>query len=102
MDIFERLIPNEFAVRDFSFDLAQSTCDHLELVSRENSGGSESRSVGDGPSDSVLIKPPIERHRFALALRDLGCRRGKSFGSHDDIIGSSFPNCGYRNVLGVG
>src|SRR6476661_8250892 len=47
MHIFERLIPNEFAVRDFSFDLAQSARDHLELVSRENSGGSESGGMRD-------------------------------------------------------
>src|SRR5207248_10479230 len=73
------------AVRDFSFDLAQSARDHLELVSRENSGGSESGGMRDGSGNIVSIKPSIERNRFAITLSDLGRRGRKSFGSHDRV-----------------
>ena len=73
MHIFQRLVPDESALGDFAFNLAQPTCDHLKLVSCENS--SSGQGVGDGPGNIVSIKPPSERDRFAVALRYLARRR---------------------------
>src|SRR5207245_2118797 len=70
------------AGRDFVFDLAQAASDHLELVSREDPCGGKSRGVGNGSGNVVAVKPPIERDRFAVALRDLGRGGGKALRSH--------------------
>ena len=48
MHIFQRLVPDESALGDFAFNLAQPSRDHLELVSCENSSCGEGGGMRDG------------------------------------------------------
>jgi hypothetical protein len=83
--VLERLVPLKFSVFDLDLNFAQSFVDFLPLLRGEDSGMRERGSMGDGAGDIMSIKPPIERNRLAVTLRDLCCRVAKSTSPHNQL-----------------
>lgn len=73
VDVFERAVLFELARLDFLLDCTQRVLNFAALSGRYDSRARERSGVSDRPCDFILIKPPIERDKFAVALRDFCC-----------------------------